>query len=289
MNAMTEQLQSGAGPSIGAILIDSGRLTIDAAERILRLQQKEGMRFGDAALQLGLLGEDDIQQVLSRQYDYTYLAADDDSMSSEVVAAFKPFSPVVEQLRLLRSQLLLRWFDVDSGGRALAVLSPDAGEGRSFVAANLAVVFAQLGQRTLLVDADLRRPCQHRLFRIPDKHGLSSILAGRAELAECIGSVTRLKNLSLLPAGAVPPNPQELLSRPQFAAMLSALCGSYDVVIVDTPPAARTADHQPIASRARGAIVVARKHLSSAQRLQALVRSLQESGTVVVGSVLNQG
>jgi len=289
MNAMTEQLHSGPGPSIGAILIDSGRLTIDAAERILRLQQEQGMRFGDAALQLGLLGEDDIQQVLSRQYDYTYLAADDDSISSEVVAAFKPFSPVVEQLRLLRSQLLLRWFDVDSGGRALAVLSPDAGEGRSFVAANLAVVFAQLGQRTLLVDADLRAPGQHRLFRVPDKHGLSSILAGRAELAECIGSIPRLKNLSLLPAGAVPPNPQELLSRPQFSAVLSALCGRYDVVIVDTPPAARTADHQPIASRARGAIVVARKHLSSAQRLQALVRSLQESGTVVVGSVLNQG
>jgi len=289
MNAMTEKLHTGAGPSIGAILIDSGRLTIDAAERILRLQQEQGIRFGDAALQLGLLGEDDIQQVLSRQYDYTYLMPDDDSVSKEVVAAFKPFSPVVEQLRILRSQLLLRWFDVDAGGRALAVLSPDAGEGRSFVAANLAVVFSQLGQRTLLVDADLRRPCQHRLFRTPDKLGLSSILAGRAELPECISRIPRLNELSVLPAGAVPPNPQELLSRPQFGALIGILCGRYDVVIVDTPPAAKSADHQPIASRTRGAIVVARKHLSSAQRLQALLRSLQDGGTVVVGSVLNQG
>ena len=160
------------------------------------------MRFGDAALQLGLLDEDDIQQVLSRQYDYTYLMPDDDSISKEVVAAFKPFSPVVEQLRVLRSQLLLRWFDVDAGGRALAVLSPDTGEGRSFVAANLAVVFSQLGQRTLLVDADLRRPCQHRLFRISDKLGLSSILAGRAETAECISRIPHLKDLSLLPSKA---------------------------------------------------------------------------------------
>ena len=289
MNAMTEQLHTGAGPSIGAILIDSGRLTIDAAERILRLQQEQGIRFGDAALQLGLLGEDDIQQVLSRQYDYTYLRPEDDSVSQDVVAAFKPFSPVVEQLRALRSQLLLRWFDVDAGGRALAVLSPDAGEGRSFVAANLAVVFSQLGQRTLLVDADLRRPCQHQLFRVPNKRGLSSILAGRTEIAECVSRIPRLNELSVLPAGAVPPNPQELLSRPQFAALIGTLCGHYDVVIVDTPPAASTADHQAVASRTRGAVVVARKHRSSAQRLQALVRSLQDGGTVVVGSVLNQG
>ncbi|HRL76713.1 MAG TPA: chain length determinant protein tyrosine kinase EpsG [Candidatus Accumulibacter phosphatis] len=287
MNAMTEQLHTGAGPSIGAILIDSGRLTIDAAERILRLQQEQGIRFGDAALQLGLLGEDDIQQVLSRQYDYTYLRPEDDSVSQDVVAAFKPFSPVVEQLRALRSQLLLRWFDVDAGGRALAVLSPDAGEGRSFVAANLAVVFSQLGQRTLLVDADLRRPCQHQLFRVPNKRGLSSILAGRTEIAECVSRIPRLNELSVLPAGAVPPNPQELLSRPQFGAAMSTLCAQYDVVIVDTPAAARTADHQAIATRTRGALVVARKHVSSAQRLQALVSGLQDSGMVVVGSVLN--
>ena len=289
MNAMTEKLHTGAGPSIGAILIDSGRLTIDAAERILRLQQEQGIRFGDAALQLGLLGEDDIQQVLSRQYDYTYLRPDDDSVSKDVVAAFNPFSLVVEQLRALRSQLLLRWFDVDGGGRALAVLSPDAGEGRSFVAANLAVVFSQLGQRTLLVDADLRRPCQHQLFRVPDKLGLSSILAGRADAPECISRIARLDGLSVLPAGAVPPNPQELLSRPQFGALIGTLCGHYEAVIVDTPPAASTADHQAVASRTRGAIVVARAHRSSAQRLKALVRSLQDGGTVVVGSVLNQG
>ena len=99
------------GRSIGAILIDTGRLSAENAERILRLQKEQGKRFGDAAIELGLLNEDDIRFALSSQFDYPYLLAGDNSLSQELVAAYKPFSPAVEQLRALRSQLMLRWFD----------------------------------------------------------------------------------------------------------------------------------------------------------------------------------
>ncbi len=289
MNAMTDNLKPAAGRSIGALLIDSGRLTPDAAERILKLQKEQGLRFGDAAIQLGLLSDADIQQALSRQYDYPYLMPGDDRISEEVVAAFKPFSPVVEQLRALRSQLMLRWFDAESGRKALAVVSPDNGEGRSFTAANLAVVFSQLGERTLLVDADLRQPRQHQLFRLANKVGLSSVLAGRAELAEAITRIPGLRDLSVLPAGAVPPNPQELLSRPVFTALLATLQAQYDIVIIDTPPAGRTADAQAITARAHGALVVARKDITALPALQAMVTSLQQGGGNVVGSLLNNG
>ena len=289
MNAMTDNLKPAAGRSIGALLIDSGRLTPEAAERILKLQKEQGLRFGDAAIQLGLLSDADIQQALSRQYDYPYLMPGDDRISEEVVAAFKPFSPVVEQLRALRSQLMLRWFDAESGRKALAVVSPDNGEGRSFTAANLAVVFSQLGERTLLVDADLRQPRQHQLFRLANKVGLSSVLAGRAELAETITRIPGLRDLSVLPAGAVPPNPQELLSRPVFTALLATLQAQYDIVIIDTPPAGRTADAQAITARAHGALVVARKDITALPALQAMVASLQQGGGNVVGSLLNNG
>jgi len=215
MNAMTETLQSkSASRSIGAILIDTGRLTPESAERILKLQKEQGLRFGDAAIQLGLLTETDIQRALSRQYDYPYLMPGDDRVSEEVVAAFKPFSPIVEQLRALRSQLMLRWIDAEAGHKTLAVVSAGRGEGRSFTAANLAVVFSQLGERTLLIDADLRNPRQHQLFNLENRIGLSSVLAGRAELPETIVRIPGLIDLSVLPAGATPPNPQELLSRP---------------------------------------------------------------------------
>lgn len=289
MNAMNEKLNTGASRSIGAILIDSGRLTPEAAERILKLQKEQGMRFGDAAIQLGLLTEDDIQQALSRQYDYPYLMPGDDRIDEEVVAAFKPFSPIVEQLRALRSQLMLRWFDAEVGHKTLAIVSPGRGEGRSFTAANLAVVFSQLGERTLLIDADLRNPSQHKLFRLSNKLGLSSLLAGRAEQAETITRISGLIDLSVMPAGATPPNPQELLSRPVFNALMASLQGQYDIIIVDTPAGAESADCQAIAARTRGAVVVARKDISLAPQVQALVSSLQSAGVAVVGAALNNG
>ena len=187
MNAMTDTHHAASARSIGAILIDSGRLTPEAAARILEVQKAESLRFGDAAIMLGLLTEEDVQQALSQQYSFPYLQPGDDSASEEVVAAFHPFTPVVEQLRALRSQLSLRWFDAEpEKHKALAIVSPESGDGRSFVAANLAVVFSQLGARTLLVDADLRKPRQHELFHLPNKLGLSSVLAGRVELAKVI-------------------------------------------------------------------------------------------------------
>ena len=289
MNAINEKLTSGSGRSIGAILIDNGRLTPEAAERILKLQKERGLRFGDAAIQLGLLTEADIQQALSRQYDYPYLMPGDERVSEEVIAAFKPFSPVVEQLRALRSQLMLRWFDAEAGHKTLAVVSAGRGEGRSFTAANLAVVFSQLGERTLLIDADLRHPRQHQLFRLENKLGLSSLLAGRAELGEAVTRIPGLIDLSILPAGATPPNPQELLARPVFNALMATVQGQYDIVVVDTPAGAETADNQTIAARTRGAVVVARKDLSLAPQLQTLVASLQHAGVAVVGAVLNNG
>jgi len=277
------------GRSIGALLIDAGRLSAENAEKILRLQKEKGLRFGDAALQLKLLSEDDIRFALSRQFDYPYLHAGDDSLSHELVAAYRPFGEPVEQLRALRSQLMLRWFDAESERKALAVVSPSKGDGRSFIAANLAIVFSQLGERTLLVDADLRKPRQHTLFRLPPNgHGLSDVLAARAG-PEAVVRVPSLLGLSVLPAGVEPPNPQELLGRPNFSELLQGLSKNFDTIILDTPATGEFADAQTVAARAGAALVVARKDRTSAPELQKLVRSLQQGGTELVGSILNEG
>ena len=290
MNAMTDTHHAASARSIGAILIDSGRLTPEAAARILEVQKAESLRFGDAAIMLGLLTEEDVQQALSQQYSFPYLQPGDDSASEEVVAAFHPFTPVVEQLRALRSQLSLRWFDAEpEKHKALAIVSPESGDGRSFVAANLAVVFSQLGARTLLVDADLRKPRQHELFHLPNKLGLSSVLAGRVELAKVITRIPGLKALSVLPSGAVPPNPQELLTRLPYSSLMAAVQGHFDVVLVDTPAGNETADVQAITARTQGALIVARKDSTSFLGLQTLHSSLQHSGVAVVGALLNNG
>lgn len=275
-----------AGGSIGAILVDAGRLTVEQAETVLRMQRKEGTRFGDAALRLGFVGEDDIRFALARQFDYPCLPAGDSSLSPELVAAYKPFLPAVEHLRALRSQLMLRWFDSEAGRQSLAIVSAGEGDGRSFIAANLAVVFSQLGERTLLIDADLRRPRQKELFRLPGGAGLSEMLAGRAG-EEAIVRIPSLLGLSVLPAGAVPPNPQELLGRAGFVELLQQLSGKFDVILVDTPAANDCADAQTIAARAGGAVAVARGNHSTTSDLARLVRTLQQSGTALVGSVFN--
>jgi chain length determinant protein tyrosine kinase EpsG len=277
---------NGNGRSIGVILVDTGRLSVKDAEKILRLQKEQGKRFGDAAIELGLVTQDDIRFALSQQFDYPYLPVGDTSLSSELVAAYKPFSPVVEKLRTLRSQLMMRWFNAERQHNALAIMSPGNKEGRSFIAANLAFVFSQLGERTLLIDSDLRAPRQHELFRLELNAGLSGMLAGRIG-PEAVVRIPSLIGLSLLPAGAVPPNPQELLGRPSFNILLESLIRDFDVVIIDTPAANEHDEAQIIATRAGSALLLAHKNISSIPEMTQLARSLQQTGAVVVGSVLN--
>jgi len=274
--------------SIGAILIDAGRLTAIDAERILRAQKENNLRFGDAALQLGLLSQADIQSALAYQFNYPYLVRGDKSVSDEVVAAFSPFAPIVEQMRALRTQLMLRWFDAASSHKSLAIVSLANKEGRSYIAANLAVVFSQLGEKTLLIDADLRNPRQHELFKVNNNTtGLSSVLAGRTKPSEAIFRVGKLLGLSVLPAGATPPNPQELLSRDIFPLMLDEYKKSYDIIIIDTPAAVGSADVQTIASRVGAALLVANIHTTRQAELSNLAANLQNFNVDIVGSLLN--
>jgi protein-tyrosine kinase len=277
---------------LGAILVDEGKLTPAEVERVLQHAKAKGLRFGDAAVRLGLVTDSELRMALSKQYDFPVLLAEDHEEregmpSRELVAAFAPFHPRTEEIRALRTQLLIRWYKRDAGHNALVVASPNAGEGRSYLAANLAVVFSQLGARTLLVDADLRKPRQHKIFGIPGSHGLSALLSGRAEQTATY-PIPGLTRLSVLPAGALPPNPQELLSRLAFTTLVNDMQSLYDVVIIDTPPAQKYADTQAIAFRARNALVVARKDHTTVGATERVVRELAGTGARVVGTVINQ-
>ena len=275
--------------TIGDILVATGRLSQDDAARIVERQRADKVQFGDAALALKVLTKDDIDFALSKQFDYAYLSDQDDSVSHELVAAYKPFSRVGENLRAVRSQLMLRWFNTDPAHKVIAIVSPGSGEGRSFIAANLAIVFAQQGERTLLIDADLRaKPAraQNALFKLGKSAGLSGILANRAGL-EVAQLVPGLPGLAVLPAGATPPNPQELLGRPAFGDLLRIASQQFDVIIIDTPAGTEFADAEVTAARAGAALLVARKNKSLVPQANQLARRLQDSGVALVGSVLN--
>jgi chain length determinant protein tyrosine kinase EpsG len=274
---------SAAESRMGALLLDSGKLTPENAERVLRTQKELGLRFGEAAVRLGLVSEDDIQQALARQFAYPYVQQGQGNLSQRLVAAYEPFSPQVEALRAIRSQLMLRWFA--RGRRALAIVGIDGDDGASLFASNLAVVFSQLGEQTLLVDANLRAPRQQETFGLKPRQGLSDLLAGRADL-DVIARIPCFVDLSVMPSGTLPPNPQELLAREAFRNLNAQLESRYDVVLYDLPPFASGADALAVAGRAGGVLLVARKHHTRVANLTRMVEQLVDAGGEVLGSVV---
>lgn len=273
--------------SVGRILLDSGKLAEHDIEEILRVMDARRVRFGEAAVQLRLVTREDVEAALAMQFEYPYLARGEGGYHADLVAAFDPFSPKVEALRVIRSQLMIG--GLGDNGKRLAVVSPGPGEGRSFVAANLAVVFSQLGSRTLLVDADFRSSRQHHLFRLANSLGLSSFLAGRAELSDVVHRVPHFKDLSVIPAGAPPPNPQELLGRQLFSEALAELEADYDLILFDTPDGTFTADAQVVASHSQQVLMVTRRHATRLAGARVLSDRLTRTGVQILGAVLNTG
>ena len=132
--------------TIGAILLEEGKLNHGEIERVLERQRADRVRFGEAAVRLGLITEDDVRFALAKQYDMPHFTPSSEGPSRELVAAFAPFHPRTEEMRALRTQLLIRWYNPEQGRKSLVVASPERGEGRSYVAANLAIAFSQLAR-----------------------------------------------------------------------------------------------------------------------------------------------
>ena len=270
---------------IGQLLLDAGKINRQDITQILTTQRQQALRFGDAARFLGLVSEADVQHALSRQFQYTYSRSGESDLSAELFTMYQPFSVQAEALRALRTQLLLRWFQ--DSNKTLAVVSARGGDGCSTIAANLAVVFAQLGERTLLIDANLRRPRLHALFGVTPEAGLSSVLAERGSFQAALIPVAPLANLSIMCAGPTPPNPQELLSRANFSIIMEEAAATNDTVIVDAPGVLEFGDAQIIAARAGGCLIVTRRHRTRIADVEQAKATLRPTGAALLGTVIN--
>ena len=270
--------------SLGDILRRQCQLGDAEVSRIVTLQAERGLRFGDAAVALRLVTQEEVAQALARQFNYACTSAELAPHLAELATAVDPHGDKAEVFRDLRAQILLR-----PGGTepvALAVVSPTPGDGRTHIAANLAVVFSQMGQRTVLVDANLRAPRLHTLFDLAPQPGLSAILAERQVSGE-LDRIEALPNLHVLQVGAPPPNPQELVQRESFRALLQELTRKFDRVIVDTPAARGAADARVIATACTQALVIGRRDHSTAADLRELVGGLRAQRVDLVGVVMN--
>ncbi|WP_271008691.1 polysaccharide biosynthesis tyrosine autokinase [Paucibacter sp. B51] len=272
--------------SIGAIIAETRNLSADQVARVLAHQQQNGLRFGEAAIALGFANVDDVMFALAQQFHYPAVLGNDPA-HPELVALNQPYSAQAEFIRALRSQVIMRVFREGQQPRqALAVVSANQGDGKSFVAANLSVSLAQLGGRTLLIDADMRGPRQHEIFGVSNDTGLSGILSGRSN-GQLIQTVPSVPGLFLLPVGAMPPNPLELIERPAFGLLMRELVTKFDHVIVDTPAAEIGADALVVANRCGAAVPLARKNASRLGGFRDLVRSMQEAQVNLLGAIFN--
>jgi protein-tyrosine kinase len=263
-------------------------LSEEQVGEVLRFQRRHGMRFGEAAIALGFATGDDVLWALSKQFHYPYAPERKSNLDPELVAAADPFSDDAEVFRDMRSRLMAETQPgPDDPARALAVMSADVGDGKSYFAANLAVAYGQLGVNTLLVDADMRTPRLHRLFALDEGPGLSSVLSGRPE-PNVIRRVDGLPSLHVLPVGALPPNPLELVQRPAFGLLMRELLTRFDHVIVDTPAAAHGADARVIADKSGAALVIGRRRLTRMSALQRLLTDLGRTSAKVAGVMVNE-
>jgi protein-tyrosine kinase len=271
---------------MGRMLLESGKLSLEDLKAIITYQERHGLRFGDAALQLGLLTSEDINSALADQFSYTRTPDRTSKLDKRLLAAFQPDSTHAEALRSLRSELLLRYFN-QGDHLSLALIGAEDAEGIALTAANLAIAFSQLGLRTLLIDSNLRAPQLHSLFGLNDRNlGLSDLLAGRAFSAPI--EISELRSLWVIPAGTQAPNPQELLTGKLFSTQMRELAADFDITLICTPPMRENRDAQLVAADIGAALLVVQENNSRYKDLSSICAGLRELGVRLLGAALKQ-
>jgi capsular exopolysaccharide synthesis family protein len=200
------------------------------------------------------------------------------------LVARAPRCAIAEAVRTLRTAIHFGLSGHDT--RILCITSPSPGDGKSTVASNLAIAMAQADQRVLLIDADMRKPTQHLIFEVDPPHGLSSVLSSQTPVEDLI-LPTGIECLDILPCGALPSNPVELLNNGFFAELLEKLKGRYDKIVVDSPPVMPVADARVIAAIADSTLLVLRAERSARRLSQAARNELWRVRAKRLGVVVN--
>lgn len=268
---------------IGEILVEMERIAFNSIDDILALQHERDLRFGEAARMLGLVSEADIQQALSIQFHPSYVEPDKSAYSAELIAAYNFHSVRTQQIRALRNQLLRRWFNAEN--KVLGIAGIEKDPQTSALAANLALTFSQLGKETLLIDANMYEPRQHMIFHLKVHSGLSDILAGRS-LNQCGIPLLHFSHLSVLAAGPIPPDPQELFVKESFGQLRRHVANLFDMVLIDVPDFFSASGALELAASIDGIVLVVRKGTTKVNNVRQVIYELEKIGTPVVTLLL---
>ena len=202
-----------------------------------------------------------------------------------MISVSDPRHPIVEAYRRLRTNL--QYYNLDATLTSLLLTSAEAGEGKSITSANLAVVMAQSGVRVILVDADLRKPRQHRIFGALRQPGLAEALRSGFS-PDLLQPVAGVPNLRLLTSGETVPNPAEVLGSQRMRQLFEQLRAEADFIIFDTPPLLAVTDAQVVGHLVDGALLVINSQKTSAGAVHRALESLAQVNVPVMGAILNR-
>ena len=208
-----------------------------------------------------------------------------DSNKSDLIVNVKPNALTSESIRTLRTNL--QFAAVDDELKTILVTSSLPAEGKSFVSANLAISFAQTGKKVLIVDCDLRKGRQHKIFNVSGKVGLSNLLIGDISKSNDFIIKTNIENLSIIPRGVFPPNPSELLNSKKNATLINALKKYYDIIILDGAPVSGLADSLILSTYVDKVLLVTAVNYTVKTELKNTIKALENVNAHVAGCVAN--
>ena len=203
----------------------------------------------------------------------------------KIISIRNPKSPISESYRGIRTSI--EFSNLDKEMKVINVTSSMQSEGKSTVIANLAVSFANLEKKVLLLEGDLRNPSVHRMFNISNINGLTDILLNNKNFAECV-HCTEVKNLHILTCGAVPPNPSEILSSKKMKDFINELREYYDYIFIDTPPIGVVTDAGIISTYSDGCVFVVGSKQCDIEMAKIAKKRLEDVGANIIGAVLNK-
>ena len=231
-------------------------------------------------------GPEDIEQALGLPVLGTIMRTGDGVGEFDIVSLKNPLSMFAEGYRMLRTKVRYA-LPASTEGRTFLITSAGPAEGKSTVAANMAAVMAMAGQRTVLIDADLRRPRQHKMWGVENEIGLSSFLVGEVDDVATILRPTESEGLTIIPSGPLPPNAAELLNSARMEELLQGLRDQADVLILDSPPVFAVTDAAILASMVTASILVVEAGRTQLRACAGAVEALKRAADNFVGVVLN--
>ena len=201
-----------------------------------------------------------------------------------IISYNDPKSVISEQYRAIRTNI--EYSNVDQNTKTILVTSSDKNEGKTTTVSNLAVSFANLNKKVLLIDCDLRNASIHKMFRLNNIYGLTDILAKDRAVDKCIQK-TELENLYVLTAGAIPPNPAEILSSEKMKNLIEDLKNIYDYIFIDTPPIGLVTDAGALSSFIDGVVLVVKSESVEKKYLEETKKKLDAVDARILGAILN--